>query len=158
MNAEKSFFCTSETEYLGYWITREGIKPMPKKIHAIMKIAELTNKKQLRGFICIVNYYRDMWIRRSHVLAPLARLTSKTVKWKWGNEESKAFRNMKKIICREVMLAFPNFSRSNVPRGDSLSSDLYSRFCFWICVVFFLLHLGSCHAYRRGMLWASTPS
>jgi hypothetical protein len=63
--AEKSKFCTGELEYLGYWITRDGIKPLPDKVHAIQKIAEPTNK--LRGFIGIVNYYRDMWIRRSHL-------------------------------------------------------------------------------------------
>jgi hypothetical protein len=56
----KSKFCTGELEYLGYWITRDGIKPLPDKVHAIQKIAEPTNKKQLRGFIGIVNYYRDM--------------------------------------------------------------------------------------------------
>jgi hypothetical protein len=111
VNAEKSRFCTGELEYLGYWITRDGIKPLPDKVHAIQKIAEPTNKKQLRGFIGIVNYYRDMWIRRSHVLAPLARLTSKTVVWEWGAVERKAFNDMKKIICRDVMLAFPDFSK-----------------------------------------------
>ena len=31
INANKSFFCQAELEYLGYWITREGIMPIPKK-------------------------------------------------------------------------------------------------------------------------------
>ena len=35
INAEKSFFGCSELEYLGYWITRDGIQPLPKKIEAI---------------------------------------------------------------------------------------------------------------------------
>ena len=124
VNAEKSRFCTGELEYLGYWITRDGIKPLPDKVHAIMKIAEPTNKKQLRGFIGIVNYYRDMWIRRSHVLAPLARLTSKTVVWKWTEVESKAFNDMKKIICREVMLAFPDFAKPFVIHTDASHTQL----------------------------------
>ena len=124
VNAEKSFFCTGETEYLGYWITRDGIKPMPKKVHAMLKIAEPTTKKQLRGFIGLVNYYRDMWVRRSHILAPLARLTSKTVKWQWGDTERKAFNNMKKIICREVMLAFPDFSKPFVIHTDASHTQL----------------------------------
>ena len=124
MNADKSKFCTGELEYLGYWITRNGIKPLPEKVHAIQKIAEPTNKKQLRGFIGIVNYYRDMWIRRSLILAPLARLTSKTVKWEWGAVESKAFNDMKKIICREVMLAFPDFSKTFVIHADASHTQL----------------------------------
>lgn len=124
VNAEKSKFCTGELEYLGYWITRDGIKPLPDKVHAIMKIAEPTNKKQLRGFIGIVNYYRDMWVRRSHILAPLARLTSKTVVWKWTEVESKAFHDMKKIICREVMLAFPDFSKPFVIHTDASHTQL----------------------------------
>jgi len=31
LNAAKSFFCTHEIEYLGYILTRGGIKPQPKK-------------------------------------------------------------------------------------------------------------------------------
>jgi len=32
VNAAKLFFCTHEIEYLGYILTREGIKPQPKKV------------------------------------------------------------------------------------------------------------------------------
>ncbi len=31
VNAIKSHFCTQEIEYLGYILTREGIKPQPKR-------------------------------------------------------------------------------------------------------------------------------
>jgi len=111
VNAKKSYFARAELEYLGYWITREGIKPLPKKVEAIQRIAPPKNKKELRGFIGIVNYYRDMWIRRSHILAPLAKLTSKTTKWKWEAEHQKAFDAAKKVIAREVMLSYPDFSK-----------------------------------------------
>jgi hypothetical protein len=32
VNASKSTFCTDKIEYLGYWITREGVKPLEKKV------------------------------------------------------------------------------------------------------------------------------
>jgi len=83
VNAKKSFFGRHELEYLGYWITHEGVMPIPKKVQAIQDIATPTTKKQLRRFIGMVNYYRDMWVRRSETLAPLTSLTSKDVKWKW---------------------------------------------------------------------------
>ena len=111
VNAKKSCFARTELEYLGYWITRDGIKPVYKKVEAVLKIAEPKNRKELRSFIGVVNYYRDMWVRRSHVLAPLAELTSKTKKWKWEEKHSKAFAMAKRIIAKETLLAFPNFSK-----------------------------------------------
>ena len=35
VNANKSFFGKSKLEYLGFWVTRNGIKPLPKKIQSI---------------------------------------------------------------------------------------------------------------------------
>jgi hypothetical protein len=54
----------------------------------------------------MVDYNRDMWVRHSTLLAPLTSMTSKNVKFKWTDEHQKAFDNIKKIICREVMLPF----------------------------------------------------
>jgi hypothetical protein len=119
VNAEKSFFARGELEYLGYWITREGIQPLASKVQAMMNIKAPTSKKELRGFIGLVNYYRDMWVRRSHILAPLAKLTSKTVKWHWGPTEQKAFNQMKKVISREVLLSYPDFRSKFVIHTDA---------------------------------------
>ena len=55
VNANKSFFGRAELEYLGYWITRDGIQPLQKKVEAIMHIAEPKNRKELRSFIGVVN-------------------------------------------------------------------------------------------------------
>ncbi len=70
VNAAKSFFCTHEIEYLGYIITREGIKPQPKKVQAILALNPPNNVKELRHFLKMVQYYRDMWAKHSEMLAP----------------------------------------------------------------------------------------
>jgi len=111
VNANKSFFARTELEHLGCWISREGIRPLKDKVDAVLKIAEPKTRKELRSFLGIVNCYRDMWIKRSHVLAPLAQLTSKTTKFKWGEPQSKAFKMAKRIIAKEVLLAYPDFSK-----------------------------------------------
>jgi len=46
-NATKSFFGQSKTEYLGFWITRQGISPLPKKVEAIANIAIPMTKKTI---------------------------------------------------------------------------------------------------------------
>ena len=111
VNAEKSTFCADEIEYLGYWVSKSGIQPIPKKVEAIKNMVRPTTRKELRRFIGMVNYYRDMWVRRSELLAPLTSMTSKNVKFVWTDEHQTAFENIKKIICREVMLTFPDFSK-----------------------------------------------
>ena len=105
MQCRKSTFCTDVIEYLGYWITHEGIHPMPNKVKAIKEMLPPTTRKQLRRFIGLVNYYRDMWEKRSELLAPLTDLTSKNVPFKWQEQHQKAFDKVKHAICQEVMLA-----------------------------------------------------
>ena len=110
VNAKKSFFGKPELEYLGFWITRNVIRPLAKKVEAFLSIAPPTNKKELRRFIGLVNYYRDMWAQCSETLAPLSPLTFKNVKWLWTEVEQKAFDTMKRIISRETLLSYPDFS------------------------------------------------
>jgi len=91
VNIAKSFFAHSQLEHLGCWIACTGIKPVCDKVKEVLKIAEPKNQKELQSFIGVANYHRDMWVRRSHVLAPLAALTPKTTKWKWEPQHQKAF-------------------------------------------------------------------
>ncbi len=74
VNVAKSLFCAHEIEYLGYILTREGIKPQPKKVQAILALNPPNNIKELRHFLRIVQYYREMWARRSKMLAYLTDL------------------------------------------------------------------------------------
>jgi len=54
VNAAKSFFCTHEIEYLGYILTREGIKSKPKKVQAILALNPPHNVKELQYFLGMV--------------------------------------------------------------------------------------------------------
>ena len=83
--------------------------PIPKKVEAIQALAVPKNRKQLRQFIGMINFYHDMWQNRSELLAPLIALTSKNVKYNWKDEYQKCFDAIKHVIGREVLLAYPDF-------------------------------------------------
>ncbi len=123
-NIEKSTFCALEIEYLGYILTIDGIKPQSNKVQAILAIQPPTNVKQLRHFLGIVQYYHDLWARRSQMLTPLTSLVgecgqtkttkakgTKKVPWHWDEVHQRAFDHVKATIAREVVLVYPDYSK-----------------------------------------------
>ena len=124
INAPKSTFTTDEIEYLGYTLTRDGIKPQEEKVSAILALQPPTNVKQLRRVLGIIQYYRDIWEKQTDLLAPLTDLvgecrTTKSTKkkgtekspWHWDDIHLTAFESIKTIIARDVVLAYPDFSK-----------------------------------------------
>ena len=131
-NLKKSFFCQEQVEYLGYLLTRDGIKPLPNKVKAILDLEPPKKVQGIRRVLGIIQYYRDIWEKRSHVLAPLTTLVgesgksknskTKPKKFKWLPVHQAAFDEMKKIVSRAVTLAYPDFNKPFVIYTDA--SDL----------------------------------
>ena len=84
--------------------------PIPKKVEAIQALAVPKTRKQLRQFIGMINFYRDMWKKRSEIIVPLTALTPKNVKYDWKDEHQNKFDAIKCVIGREVLLGYPNFN------------------------------------------------
>ena len=80
--------------YLGFWVTRYY------KIYI----------NEVRQFIGVVNYYCNMWARRSHKLAPLDKITSNKVKFKWTKIEQDDFDKIKWIVSRDTLLPFAGYN------------------------------------------------
>ena len=81
-----------------------------------------------------------MWVHRSEILAPLTRLSSEKVEFRWTDIEQTAFETIKTIVGREVLLSYPDFSQpfhihmdaSKMQLGSVISQDkkpiaFYSR-------------------------------
>jgi Reverse transcriptase (RNA-dependent DNA polymerase)./Integrase core domain. len=106
INPLKCEWAVQETDWLGYWLTPEGLKPWTKKIKAIQAIQEPTNLRQLRSFIGMINHYKEMWPHRSHIMSPLTSLTGH--KFQWNDACQKAFEHIKLMITEDVLLAYPD--------------------------------------------------
>ena len=120
VNASKSCFGAHKFDYLCYHVTRDGFMPIPKKVEAIQALVVPKNRKQLRQFIGMIQFYRDMWQKRSELLAPLTALTSKNVKYDWKDEHQKCFDAIKCVIGRELLLAYPDFNALKVNARKTL--------------------------------------
>jgi hypothetical protein len=133
----KSTFCALEIEYLGNVLTRDGIKPQCNKVQAILVIKPPTGVKQLRHFLGMVQYYRDLWARWSDMLAPLTSLIrecgqtkttkakgTKKVPWHWDEVHQRAFNHVKATIAKDVVLAYPDYSKVFEIYTDASSNQL----------------------------------
>ena len=111
-NLRKSFFMQKGVEYLGYLLTSEGIKPQPKKVEAMERMQPPKTVKQVKQFLGMVNFYRDLWSRQFHILAPLNKLSAvKKKDFRWGPKEQKAFMEAKEMLKKEALLSFPDFKK-----------------------------------------------
>jgi hypothetical protein len=109
INPLKCEWGVQETDWLGYWLTPQGLKPWKKKIEAILNIQAPRNVKEVRAFIGAVTFYRDMFAHRSHILTPLTELTKKPkAKFLWTPEAQKSFDAMKAIIAKDVLVRYPD--------------------------------------------------
>jgi hypothetical protein len=78
VNISKSKFFAEQIQYLGYWILDTGAPDKVFNLYItwlrwmqslILRQTKQENNNKLRQLIGIVNYYRDMWFRRSVLLA-----------------------------------------------------------------------------------------
>ena len=58
LKLKKCNFLESETNYLGFIIGKDGIKPDPKKVEAIRSLPIPTFVREVRSFIGMSSYYR----------------------------------------------------------------------------------------------------
>jgi hypothetical protein len=111
-----------------------GLKPW-KKVDAVLQMQPPTGLEQLRGFIRMVNNYRDVWPHRSHILSPLTAKTDATPKgvkappFKWTPEMHKAFEGMKALMAAEVICGYPNRNKPFKIYTDASNNQLGACIC-----------------------------
>ena len=121
VNPLKCKWDVKEIDWLGYWVTSDGLKSWTKKVDAILKLKPPSNAYELRHLIGMVNYYRDMWLRYTHMLTPFTALSSSSRKHKikWMPELDIAFKQLKAVIAKDALMAFPDHNLPFVIYADA---------------------------------------
>jgi hypothetical protein len=119
LKLKKCAFFASETEYLGFIVSKDGVKPNPKKVEAIKSMPPPKSVREVRGFIGTCSYYRRFIPNFSQIAEPLINLTKKFARFKWTSECQTAFDYLKDSLAVVPLLAYPDTNKPYVLYCDS---------------------------------------
>ena len=122
LNKEKSQIKRDQVCYLGHIIGKDGVKPDPKKVEAVVNLNTPTEKEELQRFLGMTTYLAKFIPNYSQVAAPLRILLEKSTEWHWEREQEDSFQQLKKLITSTPVLKF-----FDPQKPTTLSVDASSR-------------------------------
>ena len=101
-----------KTEYIGSTIfdkeERVCVKPLRSWLEAIQKLKPPTNQKGCRSFAGMVNFVSIFCPELQKLLKPIYELTKKGRPFIWGEEQQKAFDEIKSRLLKPPVLCMPD--------------------------------------------------
>ena len=126
---KKCTLARTSVTFLGHLVSEEGLRPDPRLLESIREIQPPTSVTQVRSFLGLVGYYRRFIKGFSKIAAPLNKLLEKNRPFVWTTECMEAYNELKELLLREPVVAYPDFSvpfrlytdASNIGLGDILA-------------------------------------
>lgn len=119
-NAEKCKFAQQEVKYLGLILGLGKHAPDPERVLAVQNICRPQDKRELRSFFGLCNYYHDYVLGYATLVLPLTDLTGRRVPQQipWSDAAQKAFEGIK-----EQLTSAPTLHAPDVSKGYILATD-----------------------------------
>jgi hypothetical protein len=113
MNPNKCAFGVSAGEFLGFLVHEGGIEVGKKSMNAIDEVVPLTNLKELQSLLGNNNFVRRFISNLSQKVLPLSPLlrVKKDQKFVWGDEQQKAFNQIKEYMKEPPVLVPPQLNK-----------------------------------------------
>ena len=111
LQPDKFEFLQTEVAYSGHIIGRDGIKSNPSKIAAIRKFPQPRTVRAIRQFLGLSGYYRRFIKDYAKLAKSLSNLLKKNKKCEWGRTQRKSFQKIRRYLCNEPVLQYPDFDK-----------------------------------------------
>jgi len=111
LNLGKSFFLRRSINLLGHVLSENEVRPDPMKVQGIINARIPANKNEVRSFVAASSYLRNFIKSFSEIIAPISDLTKARVPYQWGDEQQKAFAEIKAKMVEVTYLSLPDYSR-----------------------------------------------
>ena len=118
---KKCSFAQSKIKFLGFFVGQRQIYPDPEKVSAIRNFPRPVNKKQLRSFLGLLNFYRKFIPHLSNHIANLTDLLSKGSPnvIPWSSHMDYTFREAVELVSADTALYIPQPNHPFVVQTDA---------------------------------------
>ena len=131
LSLKKSNFIKKEVEYLGFTVSRDGLKTAPKTLKPMLNIELPTNLTEARRLCSLFSFYRRFIKNYASIAEPLVNLTrghgtakGTSTKVTPTRECAEALEKLKESLRKDVCLKYPNFSKPFIVTSDGSLSGL----------------------------------
>ena len=124
LNLKKCSFLMQKIMFLGYELSKDGMRPGLEKISAVQNFKSPSNVHQVRQFLGLASYFRKFVKGFGFIANPLTSLLKKNQSFIWGNEQETAFVALKDILCKRPVLAFYDPSLKTELHTDASAKGL----------------------------------
>jgi hypothetical protein len=104
---EKCIFMVDSIRTMGFVVQHGVIKPDPQKLDMLKKMPEPSTKQQLKAYLGLLQFYRDMLPHLAHTAFQLYAATSENYVFQWTDKLSKYFNLTKTMLEKEVLNTMP---------------------------------------------------
>lgn len=115
----KCKFLREELPFLGYVVTKDGLRPDPAKVDRVNNYPRPNSVTELRTFLGMISYYRRYLDSFSQLASPLHQLLCKAAKFVWTNTHETAFQTLKQKLTTAPLLAYPCFDKPFIVHTDA---------------------------------------
>ena len=98
--------------FLGYVVSAKGIEVDEEKVKAIEEWPTPKSIIEVRSFHGLTSFYRQFVKDFSTLATPLTEIVKKSMGFKWGSEQDRAFIEIKEWLCDAPLLALLDFSKT----------------------------------------------
>jgi len=77
--------------------------------------------RDIRKFLGLTNYYRQFIKNFAMLAKPLNMLTRKNEKWRWGEDQQKAFKQLKGIFTKKPLLVASNLDKEFIVKANTFN-------------------------------------
>lgn len=129
LSPQKCVFAQTSIDYLGFRIENRSIQAITANISKITSFSQPKTAKQLKRFLGLCSFYRQLVPAFAEIASPLFKLTSKNSKFIWDDCHQEAFQILQKIFFNKPFVKLPDWSKDFYLNSDASKQAVSAVLC-----------------------------